>query len=109
MGIYTHCSTSMHIYDKHSESAINYLSEGKHEPIQMPEIKECGNEVLNLVSKEFNPTITHSSTNNALDDYWKDYVMYSRRNLNDKTDFESWINRFIDVNMKEIAQNSISK
>lgn len=109
MGIYTHCVTSMHIYDKHYESALKYISEGKQEPIQMPQIKECSDEMLHRVSKEFDPTITNLSPEKVLDNFWKDYVLYSRRNLNDKTDFDSWFSRFSDVKMKEIAQNSISK
>lgn len=103
IGNYTHCATSMHIYEENLTSARKYLNEGKHEPIEMPQIKECSNETLDRVSKEFNTKISESYFNN-LDDYWKDYVLFSKSYFEEK----SWLNRFINNEMREIAKNSIS-
>ncbi len=107
IGNYTHCSTSMHIYDKHYSSADQYLSEGKQEPIEIPRIKECSCETLNLVSKEFDTKISKSYMNH-LDDYWKDYVLFSKSYLNESSDFESWLGKFSNAEMRKIARNSIS-
>ncbi|WP_114751872.1 thymidylate synthase [Pleomorphovibrio marinus] len=107
IGNYTHCATSMHIYEEHHTSAYQYLYEGKQEPIEMPKIKEFNSETLNLVSKEFG-TKTSKSYMNNLDDYWKDYVLFSKSYLNGSSDFESWLDKFSNTKMREIARNSIS-
>jgi len=108
LGIYTHYATSMHIYNQHFDNIKNYLSEGKLEPIEMPKIKECSNKTLNLVSEEFDMNKLKSSIDD-LDDYWKDYVLFSNRHKNDNIDNESWLKKFNNKGMKNIALNSISK
>lgn len=108
LGIYTHYATSMHIYDQHFDKIKEYLFEGKQEPIEMPSIKECSSKTLNLVSKEFDMNVLESKLED-LDDYWKDYVLFSNRHSNDSLDTESWIRKFNNKNMQEIALNSIGK
>ncbi len=108
LGTYTHCSTSMHIYEDHFDRIEKYLDEGKHEPIEMPIIKECNSKTLDLVSKEFDKNVLESTLEN-LDDYWKDYVLFSNRHLNGNFDAESWKSKFNNKNMQEIAINSIAK
>jgi thymidylate synthase len=108
IGNYTHCATSMHVYDEHFAMIKKYISEGKQEPMEMPIIKECSCETLNLVSKEFDTKVLESNFNN-LDDYWKDYALFSKRYLNDSSDAKSWLKNFNNKEMQEIARNSISK
>ncbi|MRT17563.1 hypothetical protein F3C99_11415 [Vitellibacter sp. q18] len=108
LGSYTHFATSMHIYEKHFERIKNYLNEGKHEPIEMPHIKECSAKTLNIVAREFDVNVSESGIKH-LDDYWKDYVLFSKRHLNDNFDPESWKNKFNNKNMQNIAINSIGR
>ncbi len=108
LGSYTHSVTSMHIYKKHLNKIEKYLDEGFHEPIEMPIIKDCSSEILDLVSKEFdmkNP----ETVLEKLDNYWKDYGLFSSKHLNGSFDSESWKNKFINKNMQLIALNSIGK
>lgn len=108
LGIYTHCATSMHIYKQHFDKIKKYLSEGKQEPIEMPRIKDCKSETLNLVSKEFDMNVLESKMDN-LDDYWKDYVLFSNRYLNEDSNAELWLRKFNNNKMQEIALNNIVK
>ena len=108
MGIYTHCATSMHVYEIHLNQIQKYLDEGKHEPIEMPIIKNCSSEILNLVSQEFDTNFSESILN-KLDDYWKDYVLFSNKHLNGNFDAESWKIKFNNIHMRLIALNSIGK
>lgn len=104
MGSYTHCATSMHIYDKHMDRVELYLKEGLHEPIQMPPVKSCDDKLLDLVSQEFNDADT-SSNLDKLDSYWRDYSMFANKN----SKFDKWKESFSNSAMKVIAANSIAK
>ncbi|MDL5514604.1 thymidylate synthase [Arenibacter sp. M-2] len=108
LGKYTHYATSMHVYEKHRTRIREYLDEGLHEPIEMPIIKSCSMEMLNLVSKEFDFNIAESNFE-ELDPYWQDYVLFSNRYNNDNIETMSWENKFRNKNMKLIAKNSIGK
>jgi hypothetical protein len=97
----------MHIYTNHIERIEKkYLVEGKQEPIEMPTIKDCSSATLNLVSKEFDIKFEESYFD-KLDDYWKDYVLFSNKNNNNSIDSVSWNNKFSNRNMKLIGKNSI--
>ena len=104
IGAYTHCATSMHIYDGHREKVEKYLKEGLHEPIQMPPISNCDDTILEMISKEFNDNYT-SSHLDELDGYWKDYALFA--NKNNKS--SEWNKMFKNKNMRLIAANSIAK
>ena len=106
LGSYTHCATSMHIYEKHYDRIKRYLGEGKQEPLEMPPMREYCKKTLNLVSKEFDTNISKSKFE-KLDDYWKDYVLFSNRYSND--DQESWLRKFNSETLKIMAQNSLGK
>lgn len=109
LGKYTHVSTSMHIYDKQIGSIKKYLSEGKQEPIEMPKIKECSFKTLELISKEFDVNEINSNSN-YLDNYWKDFALFSKRYINDnELDSKTWLKMFKSKDMYQIAHNSISK
>jgi thymidylate synthase len=105
LGIYTHNSTSMHIYDKHIAQIKSYLEEGKQEPIEMPSIKDCSSKTLNLVSKEFDIKFEESYFD-KLDDYWKDFVLFSNKFNNNSIASISWKKKFNNKSMKLIATNS---
>lgn len=108
MGLYTHYATSMHIYETHLDQINKYINEGKQEPIEMPVIKDSSNETLSLVSKEFDMTFSESIID-KLDDYWKDYVLFSNKHLNGSFDAELWKSKFNNENMQLIALNSLGK
>ena len=108
IGKYTHCSTSMHIYEGHIDMVNKYLSEGKQEPIEMPMIKQYDCEILKLVSNEFDFKILDTSSN-VLDRYWKDYVLFSNKYTNNGCSTNSWLEKFSYGEMEMIARNSISK
>ena len=108
LGTYTHYATSMHIYTKHVNRIIKYLDEGKHEPVEMPKIKNCDDKTLTIVSQEFDLNVFKSNFE-ELDDYWKDYVLFSNRYLNDSFDVEAWKGKFSNEKMQRIALNSIGK
>jgi thymidylate synthase len=107
LGKYTHISTSMHVYEQHFKMIENYLTEGKQEPIEMPKINDCCSRTLNSVSREFDMNELNSNID-SLDDYWKDFVLFSKRHLNDDVNIEQWLRKFADNDMKRIAHNSIS-
>ncbi len=107
IGNYTHVSTPMHVYEKHLSLIKNYLREGKQEPVVMPKIKECSDETLDSVSKEFD---IHNFESNItyLDDYWKDFTLFSKKYFNETVNYEEWISKFTIKEMKTIASNSVS-
>ncbi len=108
LGVYTHCVTSMHVYEPHLQKIKDYLNEGLHEPIEMPSMVDCSDEMLNLVSKEFDPKIKKSNLQ-LLNDYWRDYSLFSIKYDNCNFDKSSWKEEFKDNNMKLIAINSIAQ
>ena len=108
LGVYTHCVTSMHVYEIHQQKIKDYLNEGLHEPIEMPYIVDCSDEMLDLVSREFNPKIEKSNLQ-KLNDYWRDYSLFSQKHNGSNTDRQSWKDLFKNENMKFIALNSITE
>lgn len=108
LGIYTHCVTSMHVYEIHKQKIEDYLNEGLQEPIEMPSVIDCSNEMLDLVSKEFNPK-NEKSNLQELNDYWRDYSLFSRKHTGSSSDKQSWKELFKNENMKSIALNSITE
>ena len=44
-----------------------------------------------------------------LDDYWKDYVLFSNKHLNASFDADLWKSKFNNENMQLIALNSLGK
>jgi len=108
LGIYTHCATSMHVYETHQQRIKDYLNEGLHEPIEMPSIVDCSDKTLDLVSKEFDPKIEKSNLQ-ELNNYWRDYSLFSQKHNKSNTDRQSWKDLFKNENMKSIALNSITE
>lgn len=78
LGSYTHTSTSMHIYADKLLRVNQYLEEGFHEAVVMPEMKSCDTKSLEIVANEFR-AIEYNDTS-SLDSYWKDYVLFANRN-----------------------------
>jgi len=107
LGVYTHCVTSMHVYEKHRGKIQDYLKEGFHEPVEMPSMVDGSGEVLDLVSREFDPNIEKSNLQ-ELNDYWKDYSLFSQKHTKN-CDKESWKEFFKNETMKLIATNSITQ
>lgn len=107
LGTYTHYATSMHVYNKHMQRVKQYLDEGIHEPIEMPKIKICDNKILDLVSQEFNSGCEISNFK-KLDQYWKDFSLFSNKNRCEDKDNTVWKNKFSNDKMKRIATNSIA-
>ncbi len=107
IGTYTHVSTSMHVYKEHYSLVEKYLDEGIQEPVEMPRIKICFPETLDLVAKEFDLNEKKSNFDN-LDDYWKDFSLFSKKYFNENVNRGEWLNKFSNKEMKRIAQNSIS-
>lgn len=108
LGVYTHCATSMHVYEPHQQKIKDYLNEGLHEPIEMPSMVDCSDEMLDLVSKEFDPKIKKSNLQ-EMNDYWRDYSLFSQKHNNSNTDRQSWKVLFRNENMRSIALNSITE
>lgn len=108
LGTYTHYATSMHAYEKDVGKISNYLAEGLQEPIEMPLMVEGSEKMLDLVSAEFDPR-THQSHFQDLDDYWKDFSLFSVKHARSNPDQKSWTDKFSDKNMKLIAKNSITQ
>jgi thymidylate synthase len=108
LGTYTHCATSMHAYEVDVDKIRNYLAEGLQDPIEMPLMVDGSEKMLELVSLEFDPR-THHSHFQDLDDYWKDFSMFSIKHAKSNSDQISWIANFSDTNMKLIAKNSITQ
>ncbi len=108
LGVYTHCATSMHIYEPHQQKIKDYLNEGLHEPIEMPCMVDSSDEMLDLVSKEFDPKIEKSNLQ-MLNDYWRDYSLFSIKHHRGNSDKLSWKKQFKHKSMKLIATNSIAK
>lgn len=108
LGVYTHCATSMHVYETHQQKIKDYLNEGLHEPIEMPSMVDSSDEMLDLVSKEFDPKIEKSNLQ-LLNDYWSDYSLFSLKHHNRNFDKSSWKEQFKDDKMKLIATNSIAQ
>lgn len=108
LGNYTHITTSMHIYDYHKDKAETYLKEGLHEPFEMPYILNCDEPVLNYVANDFD--VRADSTNfELLDDYWKDYILFSNKKFSLEMDKETYLNMFKNEKMRLIASNSFGK
>jgi thymidylate synthase len=105
LGVYTHCVTSMHVYEKHKGKIEDYLKEGFHEPVEMPFMVDGSGEVLDLVSREFDPNVEKSNLQ-ELNEYWKDYSLFSHKHSKNR-DKESWKELFKNETMKLIATNSI--
>lgn len=107
MGTYTHCATSMHVYEIHKLKIQNYLEEGLQEPFEMPSMKDdhSKSSMLDLVSEEFNPKLNKSNLD-QMDDYWRDYSLFSHNHFNNRTNIEDWKKRFKNPKMKLIATNS---
>jgi thymidylate synthase len=108
LGIYTHYATSMHAYEKDVEKVSNYLAEGLQEPIEMPLMVNGTEKMLDLVSAEFDPR-TDQSYFEDLDNYWKDFSLFSIKHSGSHLDQKQWTDRFSDNNMKLIAKNSITQ
>ena len=108
LGTYTHYATSMHVYEKDVEKICNYLAEGLQEPIEMPLMVGGSEKMLELVSSEFDPR-TDQSHFQDLDDYWKDFSLFSIKHAKSNSDQKSWTDNFSDKNMKLIAKNSITQ
>lgn len=109
LGIYTHNATSMHIYEEHNQQIEKYLEEGLHEPIEMPLLMDVSENMLDLVSKEFDLSEEISKLS-KMDNYWKDYSLFSsKHNFNEEFNPETWINMFSNDKMKLIAKNSLGK
>lgn len=108
LGVYTHCATSMHVYETHQQKIKDYLNEGLHEPIEMPSMVDSSDEMLDLVSKEFDPK-TETSNLQLMNDYWSDYSLFSLKHDNSNFDKSSWKEQFKDEKMKLIATNSIAQ
>jgi len=108
LGVYTHCATSMHVYETHQQKIKDYLNEGLHEPIEMPSMVDSSDEMLDLVSKEFDPKIEKSNLQ-VLNDYWRNYSLFSIKHYNGSSDKSSWKKQFKDESMRLIATNSIAQ
>jgi thymidylate synthase len=108
LGTYSHYATSMHAYQVDIEKINNYLNEGLQEPIEMPLMVDGSEKTLDLVSAEFDPRIAQSHFQN-LDDYWKDFSLFSNKYSKGISDQKSWTEKFRDKNMKLIATNSITQ
>lgn len=108
LGTYTHYATSMHAYEEDIEKINNYLNEGLLEPIEMPLMVDGSEKMLELVSAEFDLR-TDQSHFDDLDDYWKDFSLFSIKHAKSNSDQKSWTDNFSDKNMKLIAINSITQ
>lgn len=108
LGLYTHCATSMHIYETHQQKIKDYLNEGFQEPIEMPSMVDSSNEMLDLVSREFNPKENISNLPH-LNDYWRDYSLFSNKHSSRSKSRESWKQLFNNECMRLIATNSIAQ
>jgi thymidylate synthase len=108
LGTYTHYATSMHAYEKDADKISNYLAEGLQEPIEMPLMVEGSEKMLDLVSAEFDPR-TDQSHFQDLDDYWKDFSLFSIKQVKSNPDQNRWTDKFSDKKMKLIAKNSITQ
>lgn len=108
LGVYTHCATSMHVYETHQQKIKDYLNEGLHEPIEMPSMVDSSDEMSDLVSKEFDPK-TETSNLQLMNDYWSDYSLFSLKHDNSNFDKSSWKEQFKDEKVKLIATNSIAQ
>ena len=108
LGVYTHCATSMHVYETHQQKIKDYLDEGLHERIEMPFMVDSSDEMLDLVSKEFDPKIKQSNLE-ELNDYWRDYSLFSLIHNKSNTDKKSWKDLFKNESMRLIALNSITE
>lgn len=106
LGVYNHYATSMHVYESHKEKIQSYLEEGLQEPVEMPFIVNSSDKMLALVSGEFD-TRTEKSNLPELDDYWRDYILFSIKHYNNNSDKSSWKKQFKDESMRLIAINSI--
>lgn len=107
LGIYTHIATSMHIYEDKIEGVKQYIEEGYQEPAEMPPIKNCNDSILNIISKEFDPKYNKTHLD-ELDDYWKDYVLFSNKHFTQEHTDE-WKNKFKNKTMRLIASNTLGK
>jgi thymidylate synthase len=108
LGTYTHYATSMHAYEKDVEKINNYIAEGLQEPIEMPSMVDGSEKMLDLVSAEFDPR-TDQSNFQELDNYWKDFSLFSIKHARSSPDQKLWTDKFSDKNMKLIAKNSITQ
>lgn len=108
LGVYNHYATSMHVYEPKRIKIESYLDEGFHEPIKMPFMVNSSQEMLDLVSAEFNPKIVKSHIQ-KLDDYWRDFSLFSDKHKSDGSDRKSWTDKFSDENMRLIAINTITQ
>jgi thymidylate synthase len=108
LGVYTHCATSMHIYETHQQKIKDYLNEGLHEPIEMPSMVDSSEQMLDLVSKEFDPK-NNISNLSSLNDYWRDYSLFSIKHYNGDSHKSSWEKKFKEESMRLIATNSIAQ
>ncbi len=108
LGTYTHYATSMHAYENHIEKIHNYLNEGLQEPIEMPLMVDGSDKMLDLISAEFNPKTVKSHIQ-KLDDYWRDFSLFSDKHKIDGPDKKSWTDKFRDKNMRLIAINTITQ
>lgn len=108
LGVYHHYATSMHVYEPNRIKIVSYLEEGFHEPIKMPFMVNGDDEILDLVSAEFNPS-TEKSHLHMLDDYWRDFSLFSIKHNDREIDKNSWIDKFTDKNMRLIARNTLTQ
>lgn len=110
LGTYTHVVTSMHVYQEHLSAIKSYLNEGFCSPIEMPEIKQFNSTIADIVSNEFDLQKDSSSLNQLdVDDYWKDFILFSKKYDESKTSIEKWKDSFQNKQMLRIAENSLSK
>lgn len=106
-GKYTHISTSMHIYEDKLSKVNQYLEEGFHEAVVMPQMKTCNTNFLKIVANEFGGI--ESSDTSQLDPYWKDYVLFANKNHTANIgENDQWLKRFNNEQMKKIGLNSIT-
>lgn len=108
LGSYTHVCTSMHVYEKYLEKIKLYIDEGFQENLTMPPLKSWDKNIIDSLKLAFDSRLEINDSF-QLDEYWNDFVMFSKRYYPPAMNESDWLNKFKLPELKELASLSISK